>query len=227
MKAVLKLGGFAFDPELTTGKIERYADIIRRFSRKNQLVVVTGGGVTARKYIAAARKLGASETFCDQIGIYVSRLNAQLFARALGDAAFPEIPDRLETLPTSAMSGLVVVLGGLQPGQSTNAVAALAAEAINADLLISATDVEGVYTADPHKYPRAKKLDRVTPEDLMRILSSEGVWAGEYALMDPIAIRIIRRSKIPVTVIDGRDPLNLEKVLRSKNVGTRIVHDKE
>lgn len=227
MKAVLKLGGFAFDPELTTGKIERYADIIRRFYRKNQLVVVTGGGVTARKYIAAVRKLGASETFCDQIGIYVSRLNAQLFARALGDAAFPEIPDRLETLPTSAMSGLVVVLGGLQPGQSTNAVAALAAEAINADLLISATDVEGVYTADPRKYPRAKKLDRVTPEDLMRILSSEGVWAGEYALMDPIAIRIIRRSKIPVTVIDGRDPLNLEKVLRGKNVGTRIVHDKE
>lgn len=227
MKAVLKLGGFAFDPELTIDKLERYADIIRRFHRKNRLVVVTGGGAIARKYIAAARKLGASETFCDQIGIYVSRLNAQLFMKAVGDAAFPEIPERLETLLTWAMSGLVVVLGGLQPGQSTNAVAALAAEAINADLLITATDVEGVYTADPRKYPRAKKLDRVTPEDLMRILSSEGVRAGEYALMDPVAIRIIGRSKIPATVIDGRNPSNLERVLRGKNVGTRIVHDEE
>lgn len=227
MKAVLKLGGFAFDPELTTGKIELYANIIRRFYRKNRLVVVTGGGATARKYIAAARALGASEASCDQIGIYVSRLNAQLFATALGDAAFPEIPDHLEDLPTFAMSGQVVVFGGLQPGQSTNAVAALAAEAINADLLINATDVDGVYTADPSEDPRAKKLDKVTPEKLMRILSSEGVRAGEYALMDLTAIRIIQRSKIPAIVIDGRDPSNLEKVLRGKSIGTLIVHDKE
>lgn len=120
-------------------------------------------------------------------------------------------------------SNLIVVLGGLQPGQSTNAVAALAAEAMRADLLVNATDVGGVYTADPRKDPNAKKLDKVTPEELMTILSTEGFRAGEYQLMDPLAIRIIQRSGLPVVIVDGRDPSNIEKALRGKRIGTRIV----
>ena len=191
------------------------------------MVVVTGGGSIARKYIATARELGASEAVCDQIGIHVSRLNAQLLATALEESAFPEIPETFEDLTRSAGSGLVVVMGGLQPGQSTNAVAALAAEVMHADLLVNATNVDGVYTADPRKDSHAKKLDEVTPEDLMRILSSEGIRAGEYALMDPVAIRIIQRSRISATVIDGRDPSNVDKALRGKRIGTRIVHVKE
>ena len=227
MKAVLKLGGFAFDTAVPAAKICDYAKVIKAFSRKNQLVVVTGGGSIARKYIATARELGASEAVCDQIGIHVSRLNAQLLATALEESAFPEIPETFEDLTRSAGSGLVVVMGGLQPGQSTNAVAALAAEVMHADLLVNATNVDGVYTADPRKDSHAKKLDEVTPEDLMRILSSEGIRAGEYALMDPIAICIIQRSRISATVIDGRDPSNLDKALRGKRIGTRIVHVKE
>lgn len=224
---MLKLGGFAFDPEIPSGKIEQYAKVIAAFSRKNQLAVVTGGGVIARKYIAAARALGGSETVCDQIGIHVSRLNARLLGTALGTSAFPDIPDRLEDLAASTITGLVVVMGGLQPGQSTNAVAALAAEVMHADLLVTATNVDGVYTADPRKDPRARKLDEVTPEELMKILASEGIRAGEYALMDPIAVRIIQRSRIPAVVIDGRDPSNLDRAFRCKRIGTRIVHVKE
>jgi len=227
MKGVLKLGGFAFDPAVPAAKIRDYAKVIKAFSRRNQLVVVTGGGSIARKYIATARELGASEAVCDQIGIHVSRLNAQLLATALEESAFPEIPETFEDLTRSAGSGLVVVMGGLQPGQSTNAVAALAAEVMHADLLVNATNVDGVYTADPRKDSHAKKLDEVTPEDLLRILSSEGIRAGEYAFMDPIAIRIIQRSRISATVIDGRDPSNVDKALRGKRIGTRIVHVKE
>lgn len=224
---MLKLGGFAFDTAVPAAKICDYAKVIKAFSRKNQLVVVTGGGSIARKYIATARELGASEAVCDQIGINVSRLNAQLLATALESSVFPEIPETFEELTTSAKSGLVVVMGGLQPGQSTNAVAALAAEVMHADLLVNATNVDGVYTADPHKDSHAKRLDEVTPEQLMRILSSEGIRAGEYALMDPVAIRIIQRSRISATVIDGRDPSNLHKALSGKRIGTRIVHVKE
>lgn len=224
---MLKLGGFAFDPAVPVAKIRDYAKVIKAFSRRNQLVVVTGGGSIARKYIATARELGASEAVCDQIGIHVSRLNAQILATALEESAFPEIPETFEDLTRSAGSGLVVVMGGLQPGQSTNAVAALAAEVMHADLLVNATNVDGVYTADPRKDSHAKKLDEVTPEDLLRILSSEGIRAGEYAFMDPIAIRIIQRSRISATVIDGRDPSNVDKALRGKRIGTRIVHVKE
>ncbi len=227
MKAVLKLGGFAFDSELSGTKIGTYAKVIKSFSSKNQIAVVTGGGPFARKYIAAARELGASESVCDEIGIYVSRLNARLLIAGLESSAFPEVPERLEDLMTYVTSGLIVVMGGLQPGQSTNAAAALAAESLRADLLVNATDVDGVYNADPRKDPNAKKLDNVTPEELMRILSAGGVRAGEYELMDPVAIQLIRRSKIPVTIIDGRDPSNIEKALHGKHVGTKIVPAKE
>jgi uridylate kinase len=223
LKAVLKLGSVVFDSELSGNKISGYAKVIREFSKKNRLVVVAGGGSNARKYIAAARELGASEFVCDQIGIHVSRLNARLLAAALGEFGFPKIPESPDDLMESMGSGLVVVMGGLQPGQSTNAVTALAAEAIRADLLVNATKVDGAYTADPRKDPKARKLDEVTPDQLMEILSMEGFKAGEYDLMDPLALRIIKRSRVPAIIVDGRDPSNIEKALSGKCVGTRIV----
>jgi len=222
LKAVLKLGGFAFDSGPSMSKIGAYAKVIKSFSSRNQIVVVSGGGSLARSYVAAARELGASEFVCDQIGIHVSRLNARLLLASLGDSAFPEVPERFEDLVKDVGSGLIVVMGGIQPGQSTNAAAALAAEAMHADL-VNATDVDGVYTADPRKDPTARKLDVVTPEELMRILAAEGTRAGEYALMDPVAIQVIRRSKIPVTIVDGRDPMNIDKALHGKRIGTKVV----
>jgi uridylate kinase len=223
LKAVLKLGSVLFDSELSGNKISSYAKVIKEFSKRNRLVVVTGGGSNARKYIAAARELGASEFVCDQIGIHVSRLNARLLAAALGESAFPKMPESPDDLMESMASELIVVMGGLQPGQSTNAVTALAAEAIRADLLVNATKVDGAYTADPRKDPKARKLDEVTPDELMEILSMEGFKAGEYDLMDPLALRIIKRSKVPVVIVDGRDPSNIEKALSGKRVGTKIV----
>lgn len=223
MKVVLKLGGFAFDDALTATKIHEYARVIRAFCAKNQMIVVTGGGPIARKYIAAARGLGASETVCDQIGIHVSRLNARLLATALEGAVFPEIPESIEDLTTCIQSGLIVVMGGLQPGQSTNATAALAAEVMRADLLVNATNVAGVYSADPQKDPHAKKLDEVTPDQLMEILSEARFRAGKYELMDLVAIRIIKRSRIPAIVIDGRDASNIDKALHGKHIGTRVL----
>jgi uridylate kinase len=223
LKAVLKLGSVVFDSELSGNKISSYANVIREFSKRNRLVVVTGGGSNARKYIAAARELGASEFVCDQIGIQVSRLNARLLAAALGESAFPKMPECSDDLMESMSSELIVVMGGLQPGQSTNAVTALAAEAISADLIVNATKVDGAYTADPRKDPKARKLDEVAPDELMQILSMEGFKAGEYDLMDPLALRIIKRSKIPAIIVDGRDPSNIEKALSGKRVGTKIV----
>jgi uridylate kinase len=223
LKAVLKLGGFVFDSELSGKRVGTYAKVMKEFSEKNRLVAVTGGGSIARKYIDAARELGASEFMCDQIGIHVSRLNAQLLTTALGQAAFPKIPESPDDLMASIGSELIVVMGGLQPGQSTNAVAALAAELMHADVLVNATDVDGVYGADPRKDPNATKLDEVTPDQLMGILSKEGFKAGEYDLMDPMALRIVKRSNIPVVIVDGRDPSNITKALSGKRIGTQIL----
>jgi uridylate kinase len=122
-------------------------------------------------------------------------------------------------------SGKIVAMGGLQPGHSTNAVAAIAAETIKAERFVNATDVDGVYTADPSRDPTAKKLDKVTLSQLMQILSKMEITAGAYELMDPLALRIIQRSKIPTVILDGRTPSNVIKALRDEEIGTRVICD--
>jgi uridylate kinase len=116
-------------------------------------------------------------------------------------------------------------MGGLQPGHSTNAVAAIAAETVKADLFVNATDVNGVYTSDPRKDPQAKHLDEVHVNKLMQMLADSEMIAGGYDLMDPIALRIVQRSRIPTIIVDGRDPANVTKALRGERTGTRILLD--
>src|SRR5207247_9099545 len=123
----------------STGKI--WAGVV---GEGNQLVAVAGGGQNARVYIDAARQLGADESTCDLLGISVTRANAELLRLALGSVAVPKIPTMLSELTHYVSSGKVVVRGGLQPGQSTNAVSALAAEITRSDFLVNAPDGEGV-----------------------------------------------------------------------------------
>jgi uridylate kinase len=225
LKAVIKLGGFAFPNRDKPALVGEYVKVLKELANEFRLVVVAGGGETARTYIAAARELGVPESLCDQLGIVVSRLNARLLVEGLGEYAFPEIPVSVDELEHYFSSNRIVAMGGLQPGHSTNAVAALAAETIRADRFVNATDVDGVYTSDPTKDPSAKKLQQVSLKQLTQILSKAEVTAGGYELMDPVALQIIQRSRIPTIILDGRSPLNVARALRGETVGTRIIHD--
>ena len=223
MKIAVKLGGFSFPLELGVEEIKKYGGLFSELKRKgNQLVVVTGGGKNARKYIEAARKLGASEAVCDQIGILVTRLNARLLIISMGDDAYPKVPETIEDLRLYFESGKVIVMGGLQPGHSTNAVTALAAESIGASVLVNLTNVDGVYTADPKKGPKAKKFDEISTDKLLSLISGEEMMAGSYELLDPVSVRIIERSHIPTWIVSGEDPENMLKILKGKHVGTKI-----
>ncbi len=225
MKAVVKLGGFAFPDGSSKPLVKEYVHLLKELVGEYHLVIVTGGGQVARTYIKAAREMDVPESLCDQIGILVSRLNARLLVDGLGEYAFPEIPVDIGELKHYFASGKIVAMGGLTPGHSTNAVAAIAAETVGAELFVNATDVEGVYTSDPSKDHMAKKLDEVRVGELGQILSKMEISAGDYELMDPLALRIIGRSKIPTTILDGRTPSNIIKALRNEKVGTRVTHD--
>lgn len=224
MKAVIKLGGFAFSFEEKHPLVEEYVKLFKELLGQYHFVVVTGGGPIARYYIKAAREMGVPESLCDHLGILASRLNARLLVDGLGEYAFPEVPTTIDELKHYFASGKIVAMGGLTPGHSTNAVAAIAAETIQADQFINATDVDGVYTADPSKDPNAKKLDEVTIDRLTQILSKGDITAGAYDLMDPLALRIIARSKIPTIIVNGRAPDNVLKALRNESTGTRVLH---
>lgn len=226
MRVVLKVGGFAFSTEgRTEPLISEYVKLLKQLAKEHQFVVVTGGGSIARAYIQIARDLRVPESLCDQLGILVSRLNARLVVDGLSDSAYPEIPTTVAELGRFFASGKLVAMGGLQPGHSTNAVAAIAAETIKADLFLNATDVDGVYTSDPSEDASAKHLDEVNVNKLTEILAHNEMNAGDYDLMDPIALRIIQRSHIPTVILDGRNLANVTKTLRGERTGTRILSD--
>jgi len=223
---VLKVGGFAFSTEKGTEPlISEYVKLLKQLASVHQFVIVAGGGDVARSYIRIARAMQVPESLCDQLGILVTRLNARLVVDGLSDQAFPEIPTTVAELIRFFASGKLVAMGGLQPGHSTNAVAAIAAETIKANLYLNATDVDGVYTADPKRNPMAKRLEEVHVSRLSEILASNEMNAGGYDLMDLTALRIIQRSRIPTVILDGRNTANLTKAIRSEKTGTRILFD--
>jgi len=223
MKIVLKLGGFLFPKNLDIDLINLYIDLLKKlFSEGHELVVVTGGGTGAREYIDISRKVGSSEAICDEMGIEYSRLNARLLLSGLKEA-FPEVPVNLHDIKRYFKINKFVVMGGLQPGQSTNAVAALVFEIIGADILINATDVEGIYSEDPKTNPNAKKYDEISIKDLLEIISNKQAIAGSYDLLDPLSLKLIARSKIETWILNGKNPNNIERLIAGEHVGTKIV----
>jgi uridylate kinase len=225
MRAVVKLGGALFrrDPDVTA--LKEMGKVLEGFvAEGNQLVLVAGGGENARTYISAARKLGAEESTCDLLGIQITRANAELLRLALGSIASSKIPTTLSDLPHCVGPGKAVVMGGLQPGQSTSAVAALAAEITRAEILVNGTDVDGVYTEDPKKNPKAKLIRSVHVDKLLNWAMSGEVFAGRYELLDPLAIKIMQRAEIPTRFVSLGDPSNIITALQGKDIGTRVLY---
>jgi len=223
LRVVVKLGGHAFPLKLDAEGLAGFVRVFRKLrAMGHELVVVAGGGAGARSYIEAARGLGANEAVCDQFGIEVARLNAELLVVGFGGDAYPVVPACLEEFRVAFESGKIVVLGGLLPGQSTDAVAALISELVGADIMIKATDTEGVFTADPKRDPKAKKLEKISYKEFKKMVSEKSVKAGEYELLDLVALRILERSKTRLRVVDGRDPRNIERAVKGEKVGTLV-----
>ncbi len=202
--------------------LHEYADALKQLAREHQIYVVVGGGRIAREYIEKARALGASEMFCDTIGIGATKLNSALLVAAIGTSAPQEIPDSYALAARLAEKGKIVVMGGVAPGQTTDAVAALLAEYVHADKLVVATSVDGVYTADPEKDPSALKLATMTPHALARLAMETEMKAGSRSPVDPLAAKIIERSSIPTSIVLGSRLENLKKGALGGHTGTEI-----
>src|SRR3990170_2441290 len=203
---VVSIGGSVLAPgEPDVDYAKRLAAELRELSRERVLYVVTGGGRTARAYIEAGRALGAAEPILDALGIEVTRLNARLLMAAIGAADAARMPHTVEEAVAAGRTSNLVVMGGTTPGHTTDAVAAEIAEAVRAARLVNATSVDGVYTADPAKDPAARRMERVSHQELVRLAGESHTQAGPSIVFDPKAARIVARARIPLAVVDGRD----------------------
>jgi len=185
---------------------------------------VVGGGPTAREYIGTARELGANEIELDQLGIAVTRLNGRLLIAALDDRAAPTPAESYESGREAIRRGDIPVLGGIVAAQTTDAVAAAFAEYINADLLVYATSVNGVYSADPESDTEATRFDQLTAGELVDIIANMEMNAGSSAPVDLLAAKVIERSGIRTIVLDGTDPQRVVDAVQNDEFdGTEIL----
>jgi uridylate kinase len=222
-RVAIKLSGSIFSEERNQDTIKKYAEMLTDISFDVQPIVIAGGGKIARHYINLARFLGSDEASLDIMGIEVSRLNAKLLIAALGEQAYSQVPKNLEEVTIAAESGKIVIVGGLHPGQSTNATSALIAEKVRATRFLNATDVDGIYDLDPNISRNAKLLNEITVSECMEILKDGSSMAGTYDLMDIVALKVIERSKIPTRVLRS-DITNIkDAIIGIHHIGTEIV----
>ena len=230
-RIVIKLSGSIFslsdnhdqDSNNYYNIFKQYSDILINLTPNVQLIVITGGGSIARLYINFARKLGLDEASLDLLGIAISRVNARLLIASLGHYAYPEVPRSLDDVSKFVESNKIIVSGGLHPGQSTNATSALIAEKTRASEFINATDVNGIYDSDPRKNKNAKLFEKIELGKLLNILLKESSMAGEYDLLDIVALKVIERSKIRTKVILST-PKNISNTIQGRKfIGTELV----
>lgn len=216
MKVVLSVGGSILAPSGGHEQVAAYAEAIQELVAAGCTVgVVVGGGAIAREYIENGRALGANEIELDGIGIAVTRLNARLLIAALGDSVHPTPAETYEEARTHLGTRDVCIMGGSSPGHTTDAVSAALAEYIDAELLVLATSVQGVFDADPNVHADATKFDQLSPQELVDAIADLEMNAGSSAPVDLLAAKLIDRSDMRSIVLDGNDASNVTRAVRT------------
>lgn len=230
-RILLKLSGEVLAGEKKTGiDFDRTLEIAREIKECTELgfeiAIVVGGGNFWR---------GKSNEYMDRAtSDYIGMLGTTMNALALGDAFKQiEVPVRVQTgvemrqiaefyIKDRAIrhleKGRVVIFGcGTgSPFFSTDTAAALRAAEINADVLIKATKVNGVYDKDPVKYEDAKKFDTITYIDVLN---------KNLHVMDTTATSLCMEENIPILVFNILEKGNLKKVVIEENVGTLVTNE--
>lgn len=223
MRLVVRIGGSVVASPVNTDLMGKYADLIKKIKKQgHEVAVVLGGGALAREFIGIAKSLGLDMATQDEIAISVSRLYAQLFLKKLGEFGCSKVAITLDDASECLSEGKVVVMGGLKPGITTDAVAALVAERLDAEILVKGTDQDGVYNKDPRKFADAVKLHRLSFDDLSGVLEFSEHKAGMHQVIDPEAVKVLRRKRLKLVVVNGFQPENIFAAIKGENVGTVI-----
>lgn len=217
------LGGknkFGLDPE-TLSSLS--AKIKKVYDMGVEIAIVVGGG----NFWRGRTGVGMDRTTADHMGMLATVMNSL----ALQDALESEdIPVRVQTaiemrqmaepyIRRKAVKHLeekrivIFACGTGNPYFSTDTTAALRAAEIDAEMILFAKNIDGVYDSDPAKNPDAKKYDKISYMDVL----NQGL-----GVMDSTAASLCMDNKIPIVVFGLNDPDNIERVVNGENIGTLI-----
>ncbi len=224
---VISLGGSLIVPDggIDIAFLRKFRALIFAHVRRGvRFVIITGGGTVCRDYQNAIRALGNGSTEdLDWIGIRVSRLNAHLVRIMFGARA----PQRFITDPTTIHPGAykkypLLIAGGEKPGQSTDVVAVKLALLFDAQEIINLSNIRYVYDRDPRKHKDAKPYNRMSWNELKKIVGSR--WTpGANTPFDPRATSLAAKNKRTLFFLHGGDLKNLAQCLAGKKFDGTIV----
>ena len=232
-RILLKLSGESFVSHSGEGmdpKALSYlaTEIIAAWSPETSVAIVVGGGNLVRgKNLADS---GIDRVTGDHMGMLATLVNALALQDALEKSGaevrvmsalqvndFCEIYIRRRALRHLEKGRIVIFGSGTgNPFFTTDTAASLRATEINADLILKATKVDGVYDSDPVKEPGAK---------LYRRVSYDRILADHLAVMDATAVAMCRENGIPVRVFNIFEPGGIEKIVRGEEVGTLVTEE--
>ena len=229
-RILLKLSGESLAGETGNGidsaMLNLFTEEIAAAMNKNaQVAVVLGGGNFFRGVKGTAK--GVSRVQGDYIGMLATIMNSLALQDSLRQAGFKaEVLSGLEISPLckrmnahTAISLLeqktvVIIAGGTgNPFFTTDSAAALRAVEINADFLLKGTRVDGVYSADPEKFPDAVKYDEISYDE---------AYEKKLKIMDLTAFTLCKENNIPTIVFDINKKGSLADIIDGKKVGTLV-----
>ena len=220
MKAVLRIGGSVLGSPPSASVVNAYAEVVADLNFEGHSVaVVVGGGEISRDYIKSAAAMGLSTYQQDTVAIHASRLNARLVAMKLGGVS--SVPTSIDGMLQRLARNRVAVMGGLKPGITTDTVAAVVAAKWRADIIVKASDQNGIYTEDPRFNKKAKRLDRLTYEKMKQILGGSHR-PGIHSIVDPVAVDQLVESRVKLVVLNGADPRGVIKAIHGEKIGTVV-----
>ncbi len=221
MRIVIRIGGSVIASPVNPRLINQYSKLLKRLRNSgHEVVTVVGGGTLAREFIRISSQLDLVEEAQDWLAIHVSRLFALLLTLKLG--LDNTVPHSIEEAIKRLEKDRITVMGGLKPGMTTDTVAAYLAQKTEAQLLLKATNQDGVYTKDPVKHKDAKKLDNITYHKLAKLFEQNHHKAGIHQILDPVALEILQKTHIKTVIVNGYDPQNVQKAIENQKIGTVI-----
>jgi uridylate kinase len=221
-EALASPGGYGISPHMAeevAAKVSAVRDL------ETEVAIVLGAGNIWRGKDGLVH--GMDRATADHMGMLATVMNALALADALERMgvttrvqtaiemrAFAEPYIRLRAIRHLEKGRVVIIGGGTgNPYFTTDTAAALRAMEIDADLVIKATKVDGVYSEDPHENPDAERFDRLT---YMKALEMR------VGVMDATAISLCMENDLPILVLNLWQPHSLERAMRGENIGTLI-----
>jgi uridylate kinase len=217
------MGGQSFGLDPAT--LERIAVDIAKAAVGRQIAIVVGGGNIFRGLQGARR--GVERNTGDSMGRLATVFNAIALADAIRGAGQKAVALSADPMPSLCETyhqrdadrllseGVVTVLGGGtgQPFFTTDTAAALRAAELNCAAVLKATNVDGVYSADPRKDPQATRYDRLTHDEAI---------AKQLGVMDTAAFALARENRLPIIVFAIQAENAISDVLGGKGRATRV-----